>query len=286
MTPDIQDAVQRYLRTGEADGLDSIWPGRDIIERERCAHDTLLGALTRAVSDHAGGATPPELPHANTRNLTRRKVEPMVRGLFPRAEQAAVLDMLERSVVFLTPNNIEDIILGCTWLSSAWDLANLYLGSVGAELLGIDAPRLVGLSEETTCYVSMAYFDEDDPFADFLVHEAAHVFHNCKRRTVGLAETRTRCWLLDIDFVKRETFAYACEAHARIVDRARNVKERLSLAERYAQEGAISDERVDPDEVADIVRDAAARRNGWKVILRRCAPPKRSLASPLSHLAR
>ena len=47
-------------------------------------------------------------------------------------------------------------------------------------MLGEDAPNLVGLSEETTCYVSPEYFAEDDPFADFIVHEAAHIFHNCK----------------------------------------------------------------------------------------------------------
>lgn len=30
---------------------------------------------------------------------------------------------------------------------------------------------------------------EEDEFADFVVHEAAHVFHNTKRRTLGLPET-------------------------------------------------------------------------------------------------
>lgn len=58
---------------------------------------------------------------------------------------------------------------------------------------------------------------EQDPFADYVVHEAAHVFHNCKRATVGLPATRRREWLLDIDYRKRETFAYACEAFSRMV---------------------------------------------------------------------
>jgi hypothetical protein len=35
---------------------------------------------------------------------------------------------------------------------------------------------------------------------------------------IGLPETRTREWLLPIDFRKRETFGYACEAYARIVE--------------------------------------------------------------------
>jgi hypothetical protein len=159
--------------------------------------------------------------------------------------------------------------------SSAWTLANLYLASLGAELLGEDAPRLVGLSEETTCYVSPDYFAEDDPFADFIVHEAAHIFHNCKRATVGLRETRTKEWLLDIEYRKRETFAYSCEAYARVLERAKSPSERRALAADYGSTVRISEERVDPAEVAGIVAEAAAARNGWKVILARCAPTSR-----------
>jgi hypothetical protein len=142
-------------------------------------------------------------------------------------------------------------------------------------LLGDDAPRLVGLSEETICYVSPEYFAEDDPFADFIVHEAAHIFHNCKRATIGLRETRTKVWLLDIEYRKRETFAYSCEAYARILERGKYSAERCALAEKYGRAARISDERVDAAEVAGIVRAAAAARNGWKVILGRCAPMRR-----------
>ena len=149
----------------------------------------------------------------------------------------------------------------------------MYLLSVGAELLGRKAARIVGMSEETTCYVSPDYFaEDDDPFADFIVHEAAHIFHNCKRRTIGLRETRTKEWLLDIEFRQRETFAYSCEAYARIAARARNPRERRALAAEYGSKRRISEERVDPAEVASIVAEAANARNGWKVILARCAP--------------
>src|ERR1039457_5205527 len=75
---------------------------------------------------------------------------------------------------------------------------------------------------ETTCFVSPEYFAADDPFADFIVHEVAHIFHNCKRETIGLRETRTKVWLLDIEYRKRETFAYSCEAWARILERGQN----------------------------------------------------------------
>jgi hypothetical protein len=61
----------------------------------------------------------------------------MVRGLFPKAEQDLVLAMLERSVIFVTGANIESLLLECSFDGSAWMLANLYLASVGAELLGV-----------------------------------------------------------------------------------------------------------------------------------------------------
>jgi hypothetical protein len=130
----------------------------------------------------------------------------MVRGFFPQSERQAVLSRLQQSVIFVSRANIGRLLIKQSFDHSAWMLANLYLASVGAELLAKDAPRLVGISEETTCFISAEYFTESDPFADFIVHEAAHVFHNCKRSTLGLSETRKRVWLLDIEHQKRETF--------------------------------------------------------------------------------
>jgi hypothetical protein len=234
----------------------------------------MLEALVGEVKRRAGT---PEVP-AGAEGLDlvgfgRAKAEPMVRGLFPKAEQDMVLSLLERSVVFLTPDSIESVLMGSEWLSSAWKLANLYLASVGAELLGDDAPRIVGFSEDTTCFVSLDYFRHDDPFADFVVHEVAHLFHNCKRRTAGLKETRTREWLLDIDYRKRETFAYACEAYSRILERAPRAADRMALAKQFAG-FSVNDDRANPVEIAAIVRAACNRRNGWNAILARCAPVK------------
>lgn len=267
----IADEIERYLSTGEADMMGNPWPG-DIMERGRRQHADIRGALLAEVRRLAKGRTHEAVPDNVGVEFTRAKLEPMVRGLFPQAEQEVVLATLERSVVYVTSETIESIILNHGWDRSAWDLANLYLLSVGAELLGPDAPRVVGISEETTCYVSPDYFAEDDPFADFIVHEAAHIFHNCKRRTIGLRETRTKEWLLDIEYRQRETFAYSCEAYARVLSRAKGAADRRALAAEYAAEQRISEERVDPAEVASIVAEAAAARNGWKVILARCAP--------------
>jgi len=247
------------------------------MERAHRAHEDLRGALVRALRRRAEGMTHAPLPEGDTVSLTRAKVEPMVRGLFPRAEQDAVLATIGQSVVFVASANIDRLLLKRDFDHSAWTLANLYLASLGAELLGDHAPHLAGFSEETTCYVSPEYFAEDDPFADFIVHEAAHIFHNCKRATIGLRETRAKVWLLDIEYRKRETFAYSCEAYARVLQRGKNPTERRALAEEYGCAAHISDERADVAEVAGIVREAAAARNGWKVILARCAPARRSV---------
>lgn len=272
--PTINDETERYLRTGVSDPLYAAWPG-GFMERANRAHGDLRGALVRAVRRLAEGLTHRPPLDADTGSLARAKVEPMVRGLFPRAEQDAVLATIEQSVVFLTSANIEPLLLAQSFDASAWTLANLYLASLGARLLGEDAPNLVGLSEETTCYVSPDYFAEEDPFADFIVHEVAHIFHNCKRATIGLRETRTKVWLLDIEYRKRETFAYSCEAYARVLERGKSPMQRRALAEEYCRAVRISDGRVDTTEVASIVRAAAAARNGWKVILARCAPTRR-----------
>jgi hypothetical protein len=219
-------AIEHYLRTGDHDPHFPEWTG-DIIERERRAHDDLMRELVGEVVRRAASRRPSaEMPAIDLTAFTRAKVEPMVRGLFPPAEQDVMLRVLERSVVFLTPDRVESILLGCTWLNTAWNLANLYLGSLDAELLAEDATRIVGLSAETTCFVSLDYFTETNRFADFVVHAAAHVFHNCKRVTVGLPETRRHEWLLEIAFQKRETFAYACEAFSRVVKLCPKLKAR------------------------------------------------------------
>jgi hypothetical protein len=272
--PSIADEIERYLRTGDADMDARAWPG-DFMERGRRQDADLRGALVQEVRRLAKGHSHEPVPANVGIELTRAKVEPMVRGLFARAEQDVVLATFEKSVVYVTSDTIESIILNHRWDRSAWDLANLYLLSVGAKLLGKKAARIVGMSEETTCYVSPGYFAEDDPFADFIVHEAAHIFHNCKRRTIGLRETRTKEWLLDIEFRHRETFAYSCEAYARIAARAKSPADRRVLAAEYATRRRISEERVDPVEVASIVAEAASARNGWKVILARCAPTRK-----------
>jgi hypothetical protein len=106
-----------------------------------------------------------------------------------------------------------------------------------------------------------------------LVHEVAHIFHNCKRRSAGLPETRRKQWLLEIAFRKRETFAHACEFYSCILRHSADAAGRRHLALRLVRPWALSDDRVDAEEVADIVLEAAWSRAGWKVIRRRRCEP-------------
>ena len=187
----------------------------------------------------------------------------MVRGFFPAAEQETVLVALEDSVIFLTPENIESVILKPAWMHTAWVLGNLYLENLGAPLLGPD--------EETTCYIAPMYFHEKDRFADFLVHEAAHLFHNCRRRTIGLPETRTNPWPLKIDFRKREIFAYACEFYSRMLTLSSGANDRRRLFADFRAHFKMTADGLDRVELLSILEEAVNARNGWKRILALCS---------------
>jgi hypothetical protein len=180
--------------------------------------------------------------------------------------------MLARSLVFLSPNKIETV-LNKEDPRTAWDLANMYLLSWGAKLLADDASHAVSMSAGTTCFVSMGYFRINHRLTDFLVHEAAHVFHNCERRTLGLPETRRREWLLEIDFGKRETFACACEAYSRILEFGDSTRARCKLYQELENGPQLGNAQVRAPDYLEPLRAAITARDGWKQILRACAPP-------------
>ena len=273
----ITTAIKHYLQTGDHDAECRNWPGTDFLDCARKADSTLRDALLAAVRARGVKAQDrPGLPLDDVVSITRDKVAPMVTGLFPLAERRAVMATLETSVVFLTPDNIESVLRSCSWLRTTWSLANMYLVSYGAEPLSPEAQAIVGLSQETTCYLSVDYLadQEQDPCADYLVHEASHVFHNCKRQSVGLTQTRSREFLLNIDYSKRETFAYACEAYSRILTLGDTQAKRIDALQAHARKSA-PDASVDQSEYIDILGEAVSARNGWKRILQRCAPGKR-----------
>jgi len=267
--------VDRFLSSGNHDNLFEVWPGGTLVERSVYGNATLRRALIAEVLRRTVHAVEPEmLGNLGHKIWARAKFTPMVRGLFPQCERETILDMLECSVIFLTPATIATTLEKTPWLRTAWDLANLYLASFAAMPLSREGQEIVGLSEETTCYIAADYFSITDPFLDYVIHEAVHIFHNCKRKTLGLPATRNREWLLEIDFSKRETFAYACETYNQIMERGVTRLDRDRLLSELEDRPVIWDERVDIPEYIDILRDAVAARNGWKRILERCSPPR------------
>ena len=73
---------------------------------------------------------------------------------------------------------------------------------------------------------------------------------------------------------KRETFAYTCEAYSCLIEAAASPAVTRALADQFARDCSIPDESVDATEVGSLIREAAAARNGWKVILARCSPTR------------
>jgi hypothetical protein len=285
MNPALECEIERYLKKGDHDQYYRAWPAGSMLLRARKVSAALRESLIEAVRIRARARSETGVAQNPDLGLTRAKVRPMVNGLFPGRERAVVMSVLEKSVVFLRADSITQAIRDCVFLSTAWKLANLYLTSIGAPRLSSEAPLLEGMSEGTMCYVSMRYFSQTDRFADFIVHETAHIFHNCKRETIGMSHTRTREWLLPIAFEKRETFAYACEAFSRILELGRRRADYKPLLDEYARTSLTGDERVDDQEIVDILSEAISVRNGWKRILERCSPPPRKRNSVrLSHL--
>ena len=261
--------IERYLSTGDSDPLLTNWPGNNVLERLQRGEKRLKAALLAEVRRRAARVRIPR-PEGMPGDLVafaRAKLEPMVRGLFPRAEQPPVLALLERSIVFLTPETIEPLIRGPGFLETAWAVANIYLVGIGAKPLG-DEWRAVGMSEETTCYVSLAYFADDHPFSDFVVHEAATSFTTrsggpraCRRQGAGNGCCRSNSEnARRLPMPARPTVACWNSPAAR---------GSAALLEELKQGPLPPRDQVDAKEYLEILAEAVGRRNGWKAILER-----------------
>src|SRR5215470_2628960 len=109
--PSPQSEIEGYLCSGDHDPLSGAWRGGSVLKRIQRGDADLRRALISEVETRTAGVSVPEaLIGLDCKAFGRKKVAPMVRGLFPIIEQQAVLDMLARSLVFLTPNSIETVL--------------------------------------------------------------------------------------------------------------------------------------------------------------------------------
>lgn len=199
-----EQQILDFLRTGHTDPLPQGWPGENWLVQAQNAERAFREALIELVDKRSAGYSAPSIPALDLRRLVRGKVEPMVQGLFPATEADLVVKMLEESVVIVSSQNIHELIK-TRRATTGWTITNLYLDSIGAEPLDDTAP--LGFNEDGVSYISSQYFDDEDWYSDYIVHEAAHTFHHCHRVKLGLPETRTRRHLLNIQFNQRETLA-------------------------------------------------------------------------------
>jgi hypothetical protein len=108
----LRDEIARYLQTGESDMLHLSWPGDSIIARGRNGNQAIRNALIAEVIKRTPHLEIPEqLVNLNVAALAEEKIAPMVRGLFPADDQAVLMEMFSRSIVFLTPDNIASVIM-------------------------------------------------------------------------------------------------------------------------------------------------------------------------------
>ena len=120
MTSFPEHCIQRYLLTGEHAEALHTWAGENAFASARLGHAALLNALVAAVKTRVPRVTVPSaLANLDVVAFTREKVAPMVKGLFPEDEQACVLEVLGRAVVFLTPANIDTVLASMRYLGTA-----------------------------------------------------------------------------------------------------------------------------------------------------------------------
>ena len=84
------------------------------------------------------------------------------------------------------------------------------------------------------------------------------------------------CAAGNIDFRKRELFAYACEAYSCILAAGGTREYRIDALARHGEGELPRDESVDIGEYLGILAESVRSRSGWKVILRRCSPTRPS----------
>jgi hypothetical protein len=192
-----EEAIRQYLETGKTDTCYPAWGGSVFRGSQEGAKE-VREALVAAVKQKSAGAAARMVAVPMIRSeYVCDKLRPMINGLFSRNEREIVLEAIANDVVILTPENVEQILLAESCGSTAWDLANLYLASINATPMHENANCALGMNVGTTSYVSMKYFTQTNKFADYIVHEAAHAFHNCKRTLLGLRETRRRGRAMD-----------------------------------------------------------------------------------------
>jgi hypothetical protein len=114
-----QTEIERFLDCGEYDNSFAVWSGGTFVDKANSGSHALRNALIVEVETRAGQVAVPAHHQPIPAIDACVKFTPMVYGLFPPSERQIVLDLLERSVIFLTPATIKDVLDGI-WRIFIW----------------------------------------------------------------------------------------------------------------------------------------------------------------------
>jgi excisionase family DNA binding protein len=260
--------VRRYLATGEESDLDSfVWPGQTFAESVQRRRGVLSNALVAEVERRTSEVAVPPVDEGVFSRTIRERIDSFVRGVMTGKEHQTTIDHLVQSVVLVTPSNVGQTLRTAP-LSSAWRIANLYLGALGARPLGPVPP---GVASDGTIYVSLSYLNSPPRFQDFVIGGCAEELPVLRREAVGLRETYSRRWVLDVPQRNRPLFTRASEVLSSIMTLASSSPERMALIDEFEKDTAIAnDNEVDRSDLVRVLRDAAPGRGGWQRLVESC----------------
>jgi hypothetical protein len=261
--------LERFLASG-AETWDDVASGMWTIAGLRCGSANLDAAsfalrnLLQRIAGHLPDAVRTAPMFAS--EVIGERLSPMVRGLVQRDWQDLALQELTRRTFVLNLPGTQAALeaeLSTGFLSTAWQVVWTFFADCGLkvpdERLDID-----GVSAGEYAHVRASALSTDDPYCDVVVHEGAHLLHYLKPARYGLYVRRGQERFVDVEFRKRELFAFACEAYSRVA-RKGSRKARILSAERMEADA----KSFPSDEIAAIaalVGAAAQARNGWRVI--------------------
>lgn len=260
--------IVRFLGTGERPASDS----NVLYSRARMELDAAYGraefAALRGLFDLLSELLPPETLAALPvgREEIRCRIEPMVRGLVPPAwQQVALNEIADRMFVLNLPGAKAGMEAELSTCFSSTARKVLWACFADYGLLPNDIEiDFSGISGGSYAHCRWSAFHSDDAYSDVIVHEAAHLLHYLKPELCGLRVPKTKERFVDVDFHRRELFAYTCEAYSCVLQRG-NHTSRLGFA------GMMRDDAFSfPDDqivqISDLVAAATRARNGWRTI--------------------
>jgi len=260
--------IEQFLRTGE-ETWDGAGSGSFTLTqfKQHEAYSRTVKTALRTLFGLRGDILPAEAqsaPLVGPETIGSR-INSMVKGLVRSDwQEIALRELTARTFVlnFQGAKAAMDAEFSTCYMGSAWQIFWALFGDYGLkpDEIRVECDGIAG----DFAHARWSAYENEDPYGDVVVHEAAHLLHYLKPGHYGLHVRRGQERFVDIEFQHRELFAFACEAYSRVVLHGKR-KSRISFAEKMLED-AFSFPRNQIQHVAALVLVAASARNGWRVI--------------------